>query len=116
MGNPILERARLHFKPDELRKLNDVPEWGESPDAPLVLFAKPVTMADKKLLSNRYKDGGLQEMYAHALILKATHADGRPAFSLADKRDLMTGSDPAVVERIAQQILAVADLEDVAKN
>ena len=115
MGNPILERARLHFKADEPRRI-DVPEWGEAPGTPLVLFAKPVTMADKKLLNNRYKDGGLQEMYVHALIVKATDANGKPAFDLGDKRDLMHTADPAVVERIAQQILHVADLEDAEKN
>lgn len=114
MGNPIIERARLHFNGDEPRRI-EVPEWGE-PGAPLVLFAKPVTMADKQLLHNRYKDGGMQEMYAHALVLKARNADGTPAFDLADKRELMRNADPAVVERIAQQILAVADLEDAAKN
>lgn len=115
MGNPIIDRARLHFKADEPRRI-DVPEWGEGPGAPLVLLAKPITLADKKLLHNRYKDGGLQEMYVHALVLKATHADGKPAFDIADKRDLMHAADPDVVERIAQQILAVADPEDAAKN
>lgn len=115
MSNPILDRARLHFAGDEPRRI-DVPEWGEAPDQPLVLFAKPVTMADKQLLHNRYKSGGLQEMYAHALVLKARNADGTPAFDLGDKRELMHHADPSVVERIAQQILAVADLEDAAKN
>lgn len=115
MANPIIERARLHFKADEPRRI-EVPEWGEGEGAPLVLLAAPVTLADKKLLHNRYKDGGLQEMYVHALILKATHVDGRPAFTLEDKRALMTACDPAVVERVAGVILRVADLEDAEKN
>ena len=115
MSNAIIERARLHFKADEPRRI-EVPEWGESDKKPLVLFTAPITLADKKQLHTRYKDGGLQEMYVHALILKARTADGKPAFDVGDKRDLMHASDPDVVERIAQQILHVADQEDAAKN
>lgn len=115
MTNPIIDRARLHFRADELRRI-EVPEWGETPDAPLVLMAAPVTLADKQLLHNRYKAGGLQEMYVHALVLKAKKPDGTAAFGLDDKRSLMTGVDPAVVERVAEAILAAASLEDAAKN
>lgn len=115
MSNPILDRARLHFRADELRRI-EVPEWGETPDAPLVLMAAPVTLADKQLLHNRYKAGGLQEMYVHALVLKARKPDGSAAFDLGDKRALMTGADPVVVERIVEAILASPGLEDVAKN
>jgi hypothetical protein len=114
MANPILDRAELHFAADEQRRI-EVPEWG-APGAPLVLLAAPVTLADKKLLHNRYKDGGLQEMYVHALILKARTEDDKPAFTLEDKRRLMTKVDPGVVERIAQKILHIADLEDAEKN
>jgi hypothetical protein len=114
MANPIIDRARMHFRGDEPRRI-EVPEWGEA-GAPLVLLATPVTLAEKKQLNNRYKDGGLWEMYVHALILKARTPDGKPAFDLADKRDLMTGAAPEVVERIAQQILHIVEAEDAAKN
>lgn len=114
MGNPIIDAARLHFRADERRRI-EVPEWG-TPGAPLVLFAAPVTLADKKLLHTRYKDGGLQEMYVHALILKARTEDDKPAFTLEDKRTLMTAVAPGVVERIAAEIMHVADLEAAEKN
>ncbi|MEY2653822.1 MAG: hypothetical protein RLZZ524_850 [Pseudomonadota bacterium] len=114
MANPIIDRARLHFRADERRAI-EVPEWGEA-GAPLVLFAAPVTLADKKRLHNRYKDGGLHEMYVHALIDKAQTEAGAPAFTLDDKRSLMTAVDPGVVERIAAQILAAAGPEDAEKN
>lgn len=109
MANPIIEAARLHFKADERRAI-EVPEWGT------VLYAPPCTLADKRLLHNRYKDGGLQEMYVHALVLKAEKADGTKAFGLDDKRDLMTKVAPEVVERIAEAILKSATLEDAEKN
>jgi len=114
MSNPILDRARLHFRADERRAIT-VPEWGAD-GAPLVLYALPVTLADKKKLHNRYKDGGLQEMYVHALIDKAQTEGGSPAFTLEDKRSLMTAVDPRVVERIAAQILDAPDMEAVEKN
>ncbi len=114
MANPIIERARLHFRADERRRV-EIPEWGEA-GAPLVLFAAPVTLADKRKLHNRYKDGGLQEMFVHVLIDKAQTEDGKPAFTLEDKRALMTSVDPAVVERVAEQLLASATVEDAEKN
>lgn len=114
MANPIIDRARLHFRPDERRRI-EVPEWGE-PGAPEVLWAPPCTLADKRVLHNRYKDGGLQEMYVHALIMKAQKEDGTPAFTLEDKRALMTSVAPAVVERIAEAILDSAGVEDAEKN
>ncbi len=115
MGNPIIERARLHFRADELRAIA-VPEWGESDEAPLVLYFAPLTLADKRKLHNRYKDGGLQEMHVHAVIDKTRLADGKPAFTLEDKRQLMTAVDPEVVERIAEAVLASASSEDAEKN
>ena len=114
MANPIIERARLHFRAEERRRI-EVPEWGEA-DVPLVLHVKPVTLADKKLLHNRYKDGGLHEMYVHALILKAETAEGKAAFTLDDKWALMQSVAPRVVERIASQILDAASPEDAEKN
>lgn len=114
MSNPIIDRARLHFRADE-RRVIEVPEWGEA-GQPLMLYAAPCTLADKRVLHNRYKDGGLQEMYVHSLVMKAQHEDGKPAFDLADKRALMTSVDPAVVERVAEAILASASEEDAEKN
>lgn len=113
MGD-ILDRARLHFRADEKRRV-EVPEWGAE-GAPLVLWHTPVTLADKQRLHNRYKAGGLQEMYAYTLIQKAQREDGSRAFTEADKLDLMNQVDPRVVERIAAQILGAPDLEAVEKN
>ena len=114
MGNAIIDRARLHFRADERRRI-EVMEWGEG-GVPLVLYAAPCTLADKRILHNRYKDGGLQEMYVHALVLKAQKEDGTPAFDAGDKRALMTAVAPEVVERIAEAILASASGEDAEKN
>ena len=115
MANPIIDRARLHFRADERRRI-EVPEWGESPESPLVLFARPVTLADKKKLYNRLNDGGAQEMQAHILVMMAQTEDGKPAFTLEDKHALMNAVSPAVVERLAEQILKTVRLEDAEKN
>lgn len=114
MANPIIEMARAHFRADDRRRI-EVPEWG-APGAPLVLFAPPVTLLDKQVLHGRYKDGGIQAMYVHALILKAQREDGAPAFTLEDKPQLMRSVEPAVVERIAEAILASRSVEDAEKN
>lgn len=114
MANPIIEAARLHFRPEEVRRF-EVPEWGE-PGKPLVLFAKPVTLADKLLFNNRYKTGGVQEMYVTVLIKKAKREDGSAAFTLDDKHALMNSVSPEVVERLAEAILLTVTVEEAAKN
>lgn len=104
MANPIIEAARLHFRADE-RRVIEVPEWGDN-GAVLILYAPPVTLADKRKFYNRYKDGGLQEAYVHILIDKTQKQDGAPAFTLEDKRALLNQVSPEVVERIAEAVLA----------
>jgi len=114
MANDIIDRARLHFRADERRRV-EVPEWGDA-SGPLVLFYAPITLADKAKLRARMNEESLQAMWAQTLILKAQREDGKPAFTLDDKRALMHSVSPEVVERVAGQMLLSASLEDAEKN
>jgi len=114
MANPIIDRARLHFSASEQRHV-EVPEWGDE-GAPLVVYFTPLTLSEKQLIVNRSQAEGSVAAQAHVLVMKARHADGKPMFDLEDKRALLTSVAPAVVERIAETILASATPEDAEKN
>jgi len=104
----ILEKAKEHFKAID-RKIIDVPEWG------ITVYAKPLTLADKRILSRNTKPDDVT-LFADVLILKAEDKEGKKLYSLEDKQTLMKSVDPEVVARVAQDILSVIPVEDWLKK
>ena len=107
MGD-ILEKAKEHFKAID-RKLSEVPEWG------ITVYAKPLTLADKRILTRNTKPDDVT-LFADVLILKAEDKEGKKLYSLEDKQTLMRSVDPEVVARVAQDILSVIPVEDWLKK
>jgi hypothetical protein len=107
----ILERAIAHFE-GQTRIEIDVPEWGA------VLYSAPLTLAEKaKIFRKMGKQKDDLGALAVAVAMKAETEDGKKAFSMADVEDLKRSVDAGVLERIANDILGVADDdEDVEKN
>ena len=108
-----IDNAKAHFRDQGQRRI-EVPEWGDE-RGPLVVYAEPLTLAERRRLFQRNKgdDVGLS---VDLLIVKARDADGKPLFSLDDKQALLNGVDPAVVARVAADIIAAPSLEDAEKN
>ncbi len=108
----ILTAARAHF--DNMRgKEITVPEWG-SEDAPLVAFYDPPTLALRQNIERR---GGKSEArkLATVVILSLKDADGKVIFK-DDAPTLNTfenNLDPAVVSRIAAQILGLSGEDEL---
>ena len=48
--------------------------------------------------------------------MKARDAEGKPLFTLEDKRALLHGVDWAVVTRVVGEIVAAPSVEDAVKN
>ena len=55
-------------------------------------------------------------MLAYVLIYKALDASGNKLFSLEDKQALLTKVDRNVLIRVANEIMAEQDTEEVKKN
>ena len=104
----ILEKAKEHFKEID-RKIINVPEWN------ITVYAKPLTLADKRILSRNTKPDDVT-LFADVLILKAEDKDGKKLYSLESKHTLMHEVDPEVVARVAQDILSVIPVEDWLKK
>lgn len=110
---PVIERISDHFRDStgDGRKFIDIPEWGETPQAPLRIYWKPVTLAERKrIIAARYPD-------ALALVLKAEDAAGKPLFDeFQDMKVLAHEADARIVTRVAEAIFQVQSVSDAEKN
>lgn len=109
----VIDRARTHFKEQGTRRI-EVPEWGDEA-GPLIVYADPLTLAERRRLFQRNKgdDVGLS---VDLLIAKACDANGAKLFTLEDKHSLLNGVDPAVVVRVAAEMVVSTPLEAAEKN
>lgn len=114
MGNPIIDRARAHYQAHGTQSI-EVPEWGED-GQPLIVYWTPVTMSERQRVVSRAADGKSADAMAHAVILKAMDAQGKPMFSIEDKHALMNLVDSSVVERLANALMGTVSVEDMEKN
>ena len=111
--NPVLRRAMDHFRGREMQVI-EVPEWGDD-NAPLLVYARPLTMADKNVLA-RGSDGNDLGVFVDVIIMKAETADGEKLFTKMDKPQFMRGVDPEVITRVASAILRTDSVEDHLGN
>jgi len=94
-----IARVRAHF--DSLApKVILVPEWDN-----LEIHASPVTIAERGRIYGK-ADADEHEMVCRILLVKAKDKDGKPLFTQADLPALLHHSDPAVVVRIAGEIMS----------
>ena len=99
----VLDRAKEHFS-GLGRQCLTVPEWGASPDAPLMIYWTPVTVREHNKIYPPAKEPGL-EAAVTTLILKAEDVDGKKLFTDIQRDELMTRVDRRVVIRVAAAIV-----------
>lgn len=109
-----IDHAKRHFSARTTRII-EVPEWADESGKPLLVYATPITLAERQKLLNRARDNSL-DMMVYALIYKAQNEQGDPLFTLEHKHALMHEVDPDVVTRVAGEILASASVADLEKN
>lgn len=97
-----MDAAVAHFAALAPREI-PVPEWTPAEAETLVLYARPLTLADQAYLMP-YAEKNSLEFHALLLIRKCTNESGEPVFTKADKFHLMNRVDPEVLIRISQAI------------
>jgi len=111
----LLEEIAAQFDGDRLRRV-EVPEWGK-PKAPLVVFYKPMTLADLALVAQAEGEStNWHFQAARIVVLKACNAQGEKLFKMTDALALREKADPDVVIRLALKIKGGADLDAALKN
>lgn len=98
-----IDNLRAHFSRQQVRVI-EVPEWAGDDGRPLLIYAKPLTLADKQKLRHLALNGGELEVLAQTLIMKAEDECGGRLFTVADKHALMHSVDPDVLARVASHI------------
>lgn len=111
----VIDRVKQHFDDISEVRIVEVPEWGDTPDAPLKVYIKPMNLNEKQILYRRAKGDDLAVL-VDAVIMKAMDEKGELMFDKGDRRALMRNADPAVLERLAAEILGTTDVEDYEKN
>lgn len=92
----LLDRISAHF--DTLdAKVIDVPEWD------VQIHATPVSIEERDRIYGQ-KLGDFATL-VETIIIKATDADGKRLFTIADRPKLLRRADPMVVVRVAGAIL-----------
>jgi hypothetical protein len=105
LGDQIMGRAKRHFGDIGLRHV-DVPEWGETPEAPLRIYYKPITLSEKQAFLREAAMGGGGEYGAvKAIIDKALDADGKRIFDLSHRIVMLKSAYGPVVERLSEELM-----------
>lgn len=111
---PAIDQIRAHFNAHKV-KVIEVPEWGGEDGRPLVIYGRPMTLAERQSIRNKSDRQDL-EAFVYTLILKAEDAEGKKLFTIADKHALMHKADPDVVMRVALALSTPPTEEEAEKN
>jgi len=107
--NPILAAAKAHFRNLGTPSIT-VPEWTIEGN-PVKIFWTPLTCLEREAI---FDGGGKSDL--DIFVLKALDADGKKLFDLDDKMALRTMVAPQIITRVAAQMMALPDVEDIEKN
>lgn len=111
-----IDRAKKHFNSIET-KIFEVPQWSDESGKPLTIHVPPLTVKDREALVKLERQVGQGlELIVHGIIRHAKDEKGDPLFTLADKPDLMSRADPAIVASIGAHMFDELDLDAIKKN
>lgn len=110
----VIDQVRAHFDAQAVRQI-DVPEWGAD-GTPLTIHFRPLNLAEKQRILRAGDNEGRLMSLIEALLIKALDAEGKPLFTIADKKFLRERADPDVIARVVAEMMASASIEDAAKN
>ncbi len=94
-----IENAKKHFAEQDVKVIK-VPEWG-SDDEPLMIYSKPLTLAETSKLYKMSREDDLT-MMAYVLIYKALDSNGDKLF-IEDKQALLNSVDREVLMRLLKK-------------
>lgn len=110
-----IDHVKAHFARLEIHTI-EVPEWAGEDGRPLVIYCRPITLAEKQKIFAAGEREGRMAMLATALILKAEDGQGAKLFTLEHKHALMHHADPDVVADVVSQMMTSPSVEDAEKN
>jgi len=93
----------------------EVPEVSQPDGKPYAIYVSPMTVAEQRELSRRYKDDPHSYLIG-AIIMKARDEKGEPVFTLEDRDTLMRRCPASIVQWMAAEISRVTTVEEREGN
>lgn len=109
-----IDQVRAHYDRQAVRQI-EVPEWGDE-SGPLIIHFGPINLAEKQRILRAGEADGRLFSLVEALVIKARDAEGKPLFTIADKKFLRERADPDVIARIVAEMMSAVDVETAEKN
>lgn len=94
-----------------------VPEWGESPDKPLVIYYRKPTLNDSAE-AMKAAPGNPIRQNVDIFCMIAQNPDGTPMFKRIDGVEMMQSADPVIMATVMQKmgIIRTETPDDIEKN
>tara|TARA_B100000780_G_scaffold274409_1_gene239399 strand:+ start:362 stop:700 length:339 start_codon:yes stop_codon:yes gene_type:complete len=109
-----IDNAKKHFDAIETRII-EVPEWGDEEGSPLMVYCKPITLAETSKFMKLAQDDDVQ-LLAYVLIHKALDESGDKLFTIADKKILLERVDRDVLIRVSSEMMNNISQDEVKKK
>lgn len=115
-GDALLNVAEDHFKQKLAAPMYrvDVPEW-QIDDRPVSMYFKPPTLAERDAIFQCIRKGTLESI-AQTLVTRARDESGRLMFRQVHVYQLMNRVDPAILDRVLDQLAAQEGVASVLEN
>lgn len=99
----ILDKAKAHFSDRMSGGLRSVsiPEWDTT-----VFFKPSISLQQQAPISKLLAEGKNEEALVKTVIIRALDEDGKRLFREADKLELMTKCDPAIIANLVMEMNA----------
>lgn len=107
----LVQRISAHFRNLAVRQI-EVPEWGESPDQPLIVYAKPMNV----MAAEQIFKAGQYGMFIEAMIQLACDESGKPLWTIADKPQLRRAAPREIVERLGLELIRARDADELSPS
>lgn len=111
----VLDKLKSHYQALGVQSI-EVPEAADEDGKPLVIYWSPLTLAEKKKLTDKATSITDVGLLADVVILKAMDKDGKKLFSLEDKLDIMHKVSSDVIQTIATSIFDSTPIETLKKK
>ena len=110
-----IDQLTGHFSRQQVRVV-EVAEWADDTDRPMLIYTRPMTLADKAKLSTYAETTSHLEVLAYTLILKAEDEQGQKLFTVEHKHKLMHSVDPDVLARVVREMTRPRTVEEMEKK
>jgi len=102
-NNTILHNAKRHFatRRAALGRV-EVPEWAEEGEPPVLIYYRPLNLAEQARIDDAARNGPRLEAIAEQVLICALDENGKRLFRDIERGELLRDVDPEILNRIVR--------------